>query len=98
MGLFEKVLYNKYVSIAFNIVYILGFFAAAERGVFLWYLLITTTVMILAFHKPLWTMMKLRGELYASWCVDKSHQVTKKIYPGYERKEEDEEKDVKVLK
>ena len=84
----NKIMHNKYFTIIFNIIYILGFVVAKERGFMLWYFLITTTLMTVAFWKPLYSIMKVGGDMYASWCRDKSYQLTKKVYPGYEREED----------
>ena len=75
------------VSMAINIGYILGWVWSIEFGYFLWYFFITTTLALLLFWKPLIEIMKFGGDVYASFCREKSYKLTKKIYKGYERKD-----------
>lgn len=66
-------------TLILNISYILGWVIAAERGFVLWYLLITTILMVGFYHKQLWKMMKLGGDMYAEFCRKTSKRMVDKV-------------------
>ena len=79
---------NKWVSRIFNISYILGLIYAFEKGVTLWYMLITSLVIGILFWKQLWGFMTLGGELYASWCRKTAEKTVNKMNPWKDHVEE----------
>jgi len=66
-------------TIGLNALYLAGIFASIKQGYLILYLLITTTLMILIWRKPLWQIMKVGGELYAAFCWSKSAKILKKV-------------------
>jgi len=81
---------NKWVSRAVDIGYILGLILSIEGGWFLKYILYTTILFCVLFHKSLYKFMKMGGDMYADWCMAKSYKITKKFYPDYEDKRSEE--------
>ena len=83
----KKKLANKYVSWVFNIGFIVLLIVSIEGGWYLWFLLISTIFLTVFYWHELYRIMKAGGELYASFCKEKSYQITKKVYKDYRNEE-----------
>ena len=80
------ILKNKYFTWGFNIVYIVGFIIAIERGFYGWYFLCSMVVLLLLYGKPLYKIMQFGGKMYADWCKDTSEKTIGKFNPWKDKK------------
>jgi len=76
-----KEIYNRYKMIAGNILYLVGMVIAFDKGLGLWYFLISSVLMVAFFYKPLWQVMKFGGDMYYNF----SRKQGDKLYKQYEK-------------
>jgi len=86
----KNFLKNKWVSMAVNIGYMVGWVWSIEGGFVIKYLLISTAIMLVLFWKPLVAVMKAGGDMYAGFCRKQSYKLTKRVYKGYTDPEREE--------
>lgn len=68
---------NKYLGYTLNIGYIIGFIISIEYKVVLWYILITTALMLIIYWKQLCHFWFIGAEWYADKCIDIGKKIRK---------------------
>ena len=71
---------HKYAGLVVNAAYLIGWVFAVERGVGLWYLLITSILMGIFFWKQMWYMMNKGSEWYQEFCYSTSRKINDRIF------------------
>lgn len=68
---------NKHKLTILNWSYIIGLIVAIEFGFAFWYMIITTGLIIVIYHKPLWKLIKFGADYYEDFCRKKGKDLVK---------------------
>jgi len=80
--------HNKWVSRIFNVSYIIALIYCIDKGIFLWFMLISSLVVGILYWKQLYGIMRAGGDFYADWCRKTADKTVNKMNPWKDHVEE----------